>query len=87
MYRDSTNFAIEIHSKINCSTSQNEISTNTQRQLCTNNSIIFSHSTPLQSEEPALTRVYGGLKDQDRIFTNVYGEQSWRIDDAMKRVN
>lgn len=37
------------------------------------------------SEEPALTRVYGGLKDEDRIFTNVYGEQSWRIDDAMKR--
>ena len=34
---------------------------------------------------PALTRVYGGLKDQDRIFTNLYGEGDWRIDAAMKR--
>jgi hypothetical protein len=24
--------------------------------------------------EPVLARVYGGLKDQDRIFTNLYGE-------------
>mmetsp|Transcript_1132 Transcript_1132/g.1490 ORF Transcript_1132/g.1490 Transcript_1132/m.1490 type:complete len:502 (-) Transcript_1132:360-1865(-) len=37
------------------------------------------------TEEPALTRVYGGLSDQDRIFTNLYGEQDWRIQDAMKR--
>ena len=29
----------------------------------------------LSSEEaPALTQVYGGLKDTDRIFTNLYGE-------------
>lgn len=34
-------------------------------------------------EEP--TRTYGGLKDQDRIFTNLYGEQDWRIEDALKR--
>ena len=27
-----------------------------------------------KAEEPAMTRVYGGLKDQDRIFTNLYGE-------------
>jgi len=39
-------------------------------------------STPA---EPALTRVYGGLKDQDRIFTNLYGEQDWRLKAAMKR--
>jgi len=37
------------------------------------------------TQEPVLTRVYGGLKDQDRIFTNLYGEQDWRIKDAMKR--
>ncbi|CAM9562080.1 unnamed protein product [Ascophyllum nodosum] len=36
-----------------------------------------------ESAEPA--RVYGGLKDQDRIFTNLYGEQDWRIGDALKR--
>jgi hypothetical protein len=35
--------------------------------------------------EPSLTRVYGGLKDQDRIFTNLYGEQDWRIKAAEKR--
>jgi len=28
---------------------------------------------------------YGGLTDQDRIFTNLYGEQDWRLKDAVKR--
>jgi len=28
---------------------------------------------------------HGGLKDQDRIFTNIYGEQDWRLKDAMGR--
>lgn len=28
---------------------------------------------------------YGGLTDDDRIFTNLYGEQDWRIKDAVKR--
>jgi NADH dehydrogenase (ubiquinone) flavoprotein 1 len=27
---------------------------------------------------------YGGLKDSDRIFTNLYGEHDWRLKDAMK---
>ena len=31
------------------------------------------------------TRVYGGLKDQDRIFTNIYGERDCCIDGAVKR--
>merc|ERR1711966_645228 len=31
------------------------------------------------------TGAYGGLTDQDRIFTNLYGEQDWRLKDAMKR--
>ena len=31
------------------------------------------------------TRVYGGLKDQDRIFTNIYGERDCFIDGAVKR--
>jgi hypothetical protein len=35
---------------------------------------------------PPQQRVYGGLKDQDRIFTNLYGEQDWGIDGALKRV-
>ena len=32
-----------------------------------------------------LAGVYGGLKDADRIFTNLYGEQDWRLKDALKR--
>merc|ERR1712242_183428 len=28
---------------------------------------------------------YGGLSDADRIFTNLYGEQDWRLKDAVKR--
>lgn len=28
---------------------------------------------------------YGGLTDQDRIFTNLYGEQDWRLKDAVRR--
>lgn len=35
--------------------------------------------------EPPLAQVYGGLKDQDRIFTNLYGEQDWRLKEALKR--
>ena len=45
--------------------------------------LLFRHF----SEEPALARVYGGLKDEDRIFTNLYGEQDWRLKDALKRGN
>ena len=32
-----------------------------------------------------MTRVYGGLKDEDRIFTNLYGEQTWRVKGALRR--
>jgi len=42
-------------------------------------------STPAKPAEPALTKIYGGLKDQDRIFTNLYGQFDWRVDSAMKR--
>ena len=32
-------------------------------------------ATPAKPAEPVPTKIYGGLKDQDRIFTNLYGEQ------------
>lgn len=32
-------------------------------------------------------RVYGGLKDQDRIFTNLYKDGDPFIDGALKRVS
>ena len=31
-------------------------------------------TAPAANDGPAFTRTYGGLKDQDRIFTNLYGE-------------
>lgn len=31
-------------------------------------------------------KVYGGLKDQDRIFTNLYKDETPFIEGAMKRV-
>ena len=42
-------------------------------------------STPGTSQPQTHTRVYGGLKDQDRIFTNIYGERDCFIDGAVKR--
>eukprot|EP00903_Cladosiphon_okamuranus_P014797 g13707.t1 len=44
-----------------------------------------SMSAAAKEETPEPARVYGGLKDQDRIFTNLYGEQDWRVGDALKR--
>ena len=44
-----------------------------------------SAAPPPPAAAPALTKVYGGLKDQVRIFTNLYGEYDWRIDGAIKR--
>jgi hypothetical protein len=35
---------------------------------------------------PTATRSYGGLKDQDRIFTNIYGEFDPMLAGALKRV-
>ena len=35
----------------------------------------------------ATKRSHGGLKDQDRIFTNVYNDGSAFVEGALKRVN
>ena len=32
-------------------------------------------------------QVYGGLKDEDRIFTNLYGRHDWKLKGAMSRVS
>jgi NADH dehydrogenase (ubiquinone) flavoprotein 1 len=34
---------------------------------------------------PAPARKHGGLSDADRIFTNIYGDQDWRLKDARLR--
>lgn len=54
-----------------------------QKQSFRTTSIISSEAEPIKSSP--LLGVYGGLKDQDRIFTNLYGEQTWRVDGALKR--
>ncbi|KAJ2672642.1 NADH dehydrogenase [ubiquinone] flavoprotein 1, mitochondrial, partial [Coemansia spiralis] len=35
--------------------------------------------------EGGSTRKYGGLKDQDRIFTNLYGQHDFGLKGALKR--
>jgi hypothetical protein len=40
--------------------------------------------TPAAPASPP--RQYGNLKDQDRIFTNLYGEEDFGVDAAIKRV-
>jgi len=41
----------------------------------------------LSTPAPAapVKKVYGNLKDEDRIFTNLYGEYDWRLKGAMAR--
>ena len=34
----------------------------------------------------AVTRHYGGLADEDRIFQNLYGQRDWGLKGALKRV-
>jgi len=46
--------------------------------------VLSRHLARLNSTAPH-TRVYGGLKDQDRIFTNIYGEHDVGIKGAQKR--
>lgn len=49
-----------------------------QRPLGRSHALLIGRalSTPqAPPQDPVLTRVYGGLKDQDRIFTNLYGEK------------
>eukprot|EP00190_Bangiopsis_sp_CCMP1999_P001590 CAMPEP_0198727768 /NCGR_PEP_ID=MMETSP1475-20131203/5104_1 /TAXON_ID= ORGANISM="Unidentified sp., Strain CCMP1999" /NCGR_SAMPLE_ID=MMETSP1475 /ASSEMBLY_ACC=CAM_ASM_001111 /LENGTH=482 /DNA_ID=CAMNT_0044489901 /DNA_START=15 /DNA_END=1463 /DNA_ORIENTATION=+ len=46
-----------------------------------------SMSTTVKDEWRAsnCSKRHGGLKDEDRIFTNIYGEYSWHLPEAMKR--
>ena len=47
---------------------------------------VRSFSTVPQTKDSGVIRTYGGLKDQDRIFTNVYRDGDPFIDGALKRV-
>ena len=47
---------------------------------------IRSFSTVPQTKDSGVIRTYGGLKDQDRIFTNLYRDGDPFIEGALKRV-
>ncbi len=47
-------------------------------------SATYSTAATTQAAKPA--RKYGGLKDEDRIFQNLYGLHDWHLKGAMKRV-
>lgn len=44
-----------------------------------------SLATVAASQAPPVARIYGGLKDQDRIFTNLYGKHDFRLKGAVSR--
>merc|ERR1711979_27701 len=47
---------------------------------------VSSQATSVRNQSTeAPTKTYGPLKDQDRIFTNIYGRHDWRLKGAMAR--
>jgi len=42
-------------------------------------------AAPAAAPAPPARTKFGGLADSDRIFTNLYGSQSWRLKDALRR--
>ena len=52
------------------------------------NQVAIRHQSaaPAPGVPPKQTRTtFGGLKDQDRIFTNLYGRYDWKLKGAMQR--
>lgn len=43
------------------------------------------NTTQVNTPPPQTRTTFGGLADQDRIFTNLYGRHDWRLKGAMKR--
>mmetsp|Transcript_17877 Transcript_17877/g.28985 ORF Transcript_17877/g.28985 Transcript_17877/m.28985 type:complete len:495 (+) Transcript_17877:117-1601(+) len=58
----------------------------TRRLIKGNNATVYKTLTrAFTAQAPPVTRVYGGLSDQDRIFQNLYGTEDWALRDAEKR--
>lgn len=49
------------------------------------NGQIRSNSAQVSAPPPQTRTSFGGLPDQDRIFTNLYGRHDWRLKGAMAR--
>jgi NADH dehydrogenase (ubiquinone) flavoprotein 1 len=46
----------------------------------------FFSTVPQPQQETGVKKVHGGLKDTDRIFTNVYRDGDQFVEGALKRV-
>lgn len=46
---------------------------------------IRCNSAQVNTPPPQTRTTFGGLKDEDRIFTNLYGRHDWRLKGAIKR--
>lgn len=46
----------------------------------------YSTATTTAATTTTAKKVFGGLKDQDRIFTNLYNDGDWTIKGALQRV-
>jgi len=45
----------------------------------------LAQNVVVRKQSTEAPKVYGPLKDQDRIFTNIYGRHDWRLKGAMSR--
>lgn len=45
-----------------------------------------SYSAPTEQQKPPQKTSFGNLKDEDRIFTNLYGRHDYRLKGALSRV-
>lgn len=46
---------------------------------------IRSQSAQASAPPPQTRTTFGNLKDEDRIFTNLYGRHDWRLKGALQR--
>ncbi len=46
----------------------------------------YSTATTATATATTAKKVHGGLKDQDRIFTNLYNDGDWTLKGALQRV-
>ena len=64
-----------------------EILSDNYASLGSASSLVASSSqcASVRNQSTETPKVYGPLKDQDRIFTNIYGRHDWRLKGAMAR--
>jgi len=73
------------HQSAAASIAANSTTISPSRRAFTSTTPVHKSAVPAAEAPVEGSGVYGGLTDQDRIFTNLYGEQDWRLKDAKKR--